>query len=198
MIKKKQLTIFSTPVISHLLRLVAFIGLKLSGWRTVGSPPALDKYVLIAAPHTSNWDFALMLPVVLKYRLDVHWLGKHTLFPRAVGWLMRWLGGIPINRTAAHNTVDQAAAAFEQSRKLVLLITPEGTRGKVEQWKAGFYHIARRVQLPIQLAFLDVRSKTVGFGPLFKPTGDIEADMRAMMAFYYDKHGIHPELGVSP
>lgn len=194
MIQKKSLTVFSTPVVAHILRFVSAIGLKLSGWRTVGEPPALKKYVLIAAPHTSNWDFPLMLQVVLKYRLDVHWMGKHSLFPFPFGGIMRWLGGIPINRTAAHNTVEQAAAAFGRSQELVLLITPEGTRGKVDRWKAGFYHIAQRVDLPIQLAFVDAATKTVGFGPLFYPTGDYEADLAEIRAFYQGKAGIRREF----
>lgn len=194
MIQKKQLTIFSTPGIAHFLRLVAFVGLKLTGWRTVGTPPKLDKFVMIAVPHTSNWDFAIMLPVVLKYKLDVHWIGKHTLFPKPIAWFMRWLGGIPINRSSAHNTVEQAAEAFNRSRELVLLLTPEGTRGKVDKWKAGFYHIACKVNLPIQLAYLDAKTKVVGFGPLFQPTGDFDADMSTMLAFYKDKQGIRPEL----
>ena len=107
---------------------------------------------------------------------------------------MRWLGGIPINRTTANNTVEQAAAAFGRSQELVLLITPEGTRGKVDRWKAGFYHIAQRVDLPIQLAFVDAATKTVGFGPLFQPTGDFEADLAEIRAFYQGKAGIRREF----
>jgi 1-acyl-sn-glycerol-3-phosphate acyltransferase len=194
LIEKKQMTIFSTPVVAHILRLVSFVGLKLTGWRTVGTPPNLDKYVMIAVPHTSNWDFPVMLTVVLKYKLDVHWIGKHTLFPWPIGWFMRWLGGISINRSLSHNTVEQAAEAFNRSKKLVLLLTPEGTRGKVEHWKAGFYHIAQKVNLPIQLAYVDARTKVVGFGPLFQPTGDFEADMKVMLAFYKDKQGIRSEF----
>ncbi|WP_372758733.1 lysophospholipid acyltransferase family protein [Litorivivens sp.] len=171
------------------------MALKVTGWRTVGEPPQLDKYVLIAAPHTSNWDFLVMLPVVLKYKLDVHWVGKHTLFPFPIAWFVRWLGGIPINRTAVGNTVEQAADAFRRSEKLVLLIAPEGTRGKVDRWKAGFYHIATRVELPIQLAFLDTKSKTVGFGPLVQTTGDYDVDLATIRDFYSDKQGIRPEFG---
>lgn len=195
MIKRKQLTIFSTPVITQIMRAVSFLALKVTGWRTVGEPPQLDKYVLIAAPHTSNWDFLVMLPVVLKYKLDVHWIGKHTLFPFPIAWFVRWLGGIPINRTAVGNTVEQAADAFRRSEKLVLLIAPEGTRGKVDRWKAGFYHIATRVELPIQLAFLDTKSKTVGFGPLVHTTGDYDVDLATIRDFYSDKQGIRPEFG---
>lgn len=189
MIKKKQLTMFSTPVIAPLLRLLGRLGLRLTGWRTVGNAPDLDKYVLICAPHTSNWDFPMMLFVVLKFRVDVHWMGKHTLFPFPIRALMKWLGGIPINRSAAHNTVEQAAQAFHRSESLVLIITPEGTRSKVDRWKAGFYHIAQRAKVPVQTAFLDVKSKTVGFGPLFEPTGDYDADLARIQAFYQDKQG---------
>ena len=149
---------------------------------------------MIAAPHTSNWDFPVMLSVVLKFKMDVHWIGKHTMFPKPIGWFMRWLGGIPIDRSAAQNTVEQAAEAFNQSQELVRLLAPEGTRGKVENWKAGFYHIAQAVNLPIQLAFLDAKTKVVGFGPLFQPTGDFDADMKVMLEFYKDKQGIRSEF----
>ncbi len=194
MITEKQRTIFSTPVISHALRLLSYLSLKLTGWRTVGAPPKIDKFVMIAAPHTSNWDFPVMLTVVLKYKMDVHWIGKHTMFPKPIAWFVRWLGGIPIDRSAAQNTVEQAAEAFNRSQELVLLLAPEGTRGKVDNWKAGFYHIAERVKLPIQLAYLDAKTKVVGFGPLLYPSGDFEADMKTMLEFYKDKQGIRSEL----
>lgn len=194
MIQKKSRTVFSTPVVAHVLRFVSAVWLRLSGWRLVGEPPALKKYVLIAAPHTSNWDFPLMLQVVLKFGLDVHWMGKHSLFPFPFGGFMRWLGGIPINRSAAHQTVEQVAAAFQRSEELILVITPEGTRGKVNRWKAGFYHIAQRVDIPIQLAFVDAATRTVGFGPLFQPTGDFEADLAEIRAFYQGKVGIRREF----
>ena len=194
MIKQKSMTIFSTPLISQFLRLVFFIGLKLTGWKTVGEPPKHDKYVMIAIPHTSNWDFLVMLPVVLKYKLDVHWMGKHTLFPKPIRWFVRWMGGIPIDRRSARNTVEQAAEAFHRSEQLVLLITPEGTRRKVDRLKAGFYHIATRVNVPIQLAYLDAKTKVVGFGPLVHPTGDYEKDVKEILAFYSDKQGIRSEF----
>ncbi|WP_372779524.1 lysophospholipid acyltransferase family protein [Litorivivens sp.] len=188
------MTIFSTPLISQLLRLVSFIGLKLTGWKTVGEPPKQDKYVMIAIPHTSNWDFLVMLTVVLKYKLDVHWMGKHTLFPAPIRWLVRWMGGIPIDRRSAQNTVEQVAEAFHRSEELVLLITPEGTRRKVDSLKAGFYHIATRVNVPIQLAYLDAKTKVVGFGPLVHPTGDYEKDVKEILAFYSDKQGLRSEF----
>ncbi|MBB3046674.1 1-acyl-sn-glycerol-3-phosphate acyltransferase [Litorivivens lipolytica] len=194
MIKNKGLTIFNTPLISPLLRLLATAGLKLSGWKTVGEAPKLNKYVLIAAPHTSNWDFFPMVSVVLKYKLEVHWIGKHTLFPFPIRWFVRWMGGIPIDRRAARNTVEQVAQAYNRSDKLALVIAPEGTRGKVDNWKAGFYHIATSVNVPIQATFVDSRTKTTGFGPLFHPTGDYEKDLSEIRAFYADKVGIRPEL----
>lgn len=192
--KTAKTTIFCTPVLTPLLRCLSTLILRFSGWKALGRPPEQDKYVLIAAPHTSNWDFALMLAMVFVLRLELHWMGKHTLFPWYVRWLMVYLGGIPIDRTSPQNTVEQMVEVFSRSERMVLLITPEGTRKKVERWKAGFYHIASGVGVPIVLGYLHVPDKVAGLGPTFTPTGDYPKDLEEIQSFYRDKVGFRPEF----
>jgi len=187
------ITVFSTPLLTPLLRLLAIATLRLIGWRGIGETPERQRFVLIAAPHTSNWDFPLMLLVVLQLRLRLYWMGKHSLFSFPFRGLMRWLGGIPIDRSRNHNTVDQVVQLYRQQDELVVLIPPEGTRKRVERWKTGFYHIANNAEVPIMLGYLDVSRHEAGLADYFQPTGDLEADMREIRAFYADKRGIRQE-----
>ena len=186
-------TVFSTPIITPLLRLLAILILKLIGWKALGDEPPYKKFVLIGAPHTSNWDFPLMLLVVLKLRLKLFWMGKHTLFPFPVGWLMKWLGGIPIDRRASHNVVNETVRQYRENEELIVLIPPEGTRSKVKEWKSGFYHIACNAGVPILLGYVDASRKEAGFADFFEPTGNIEQDMQQIRAFYSNKRGLNPE-----
>lgn len=186
-------TVFSTPILTPLLRLLAIGGLKLIGWHARGEELAQQRFVLIGAPHTSNWDFPLMLMVVLKLRLRVYWMGKHTLFPWGLGWLMKWLGGIPINRSASHNVVNETVRQYRDNEELVVLIPPEGTRKKVERWKTGFYHIAHLAGVPILMGYVDAANKEAGFADFYYPTGDIDRDMAEIRAFYANKKGLNPD-----
>lgn len=186
-------TLFRTPVLNRLLAAIATGILKTSGWRVVGAPPATERYVLIAAPHTSNWDFPMMLLAVLKLGMDVHWLGKSSLFRRPFGGVMRWLGGIPVDRSKSNNLVPQLTALFDRREELVLLIPPEGTRAKVERWKSGFYYVAAGAGVPILLGFIDASRKELGFGPLFQPSGDYYADLPRILSFYRDKSGLNAD-----
>ena len=186
-------TIFSTPLITPLLRIISIGILKLIGWKARGKVLEHQRFVLIGAPHTSNWDFPLMLLIVLKLRLRVFWMGKHTLFPFPLGWLMKWLGGIPINRTASHNVVNEIVRQYRENDELVVLIPPEGTRKKVNQWKTGFYHIANMAQVPILLGYVDAANKEAGIADFFTPTGDLEKDMLEIRCFYADKKGLNAE-----
>lgn len=186
-------TVFNTPILTPLLRWLAIGLLKVIGWRSVGQPPACRKFVVIGAPHTSNWDFPIMLLVVLKLKLRLHWMGKHSLFPFPLGTLMRWLGGIPIDRSRSHNTVDQIVELYGQQDDLVILIPPEGTRKKVEKWKTGFYHIANNAGVPILMGYIDAAPREAGLADFFEPTGDLERDMTEIRAFYASKTGIRPE-----
>lgn len=188
------MTLFTTPIISSLLRLLALLCMKLIGWRLEDKPPQVKKCVIIAAPHTSNWDFPMMLAVVLIHRMDVRWMGKNTLFPWYIGWLMKYLGGIPIDRSKSNNMIELMADEMKSRDSGVLLITPEGTRSKVNKWKSGFYHIAQEAELPIGLAYVDSRTKIVGFFDTFIPSGDYDTDIIKIQKLYEGKQGLKPSL----
>ena len=181
-----HLTIFSTPVINTLLRAGSIAFLKLAGWRIEGTLPAdARKCVLIAAPHTSNWDLPYTLMTAFVLRLNVYWMGKASIFRPPFGPVMRWLGGIAVQRDQSNNLVAASAAALMAAQGTVqLIVPPEGTRSKTTQWRTGFYYIALAAEVPIQLAFMDYTHKRAGLGPVFLPTGDIERDMRVIKAFY--------------
>ncbi len=189
-------TIFDTPVLKTLARLFSLLALKLSGWRTEGRLPDIPKFVMIAAPHTSNWDFVLLLFMAFAFRVKVYWMGKDALFRQPFYGLFKWLGGIPIDRSKSNNVVSQSIQQFNNNDKLVLAIPPSGTRKKVFYWKSGFYHIANGAEVPIALSFLDYGRKVGGFGPTIKPTGNIEEDMKSIKAFYADISGKYPEKTV--
>lgn len=172
--------------------------LKANGWRLVGQVPTPRRFVLLGAPHTSNWDFCYLLAFSWIYGVRMQWMGKHTLFRPPMGWLMRRLGGISIDRRAAHGIVEQMVRRFEQADELVLTIPPEGTRGRVEYWKSGFYEIAKSAGVPIVMGFLDYGGKRGGLGPVLHPSGDVTRDMGFVRAFYRDKVGKHPEAWAEP
>ncbi len=186
-------TVFSTPLVTPLLRWLSILILKLIGWKAVGRPVENARFVLIGAPHTSNWDFPIMLMVVLSLRLKVFWMGKHTLFPFPVGWFMKWLGGIPVDRSRATNLVEQTVQQYRENPELIVLVPPEGTRSKVKEWKTGFYRIAVNAQVPVLLGYVDAAKKEGGLADFFYPTGNLEEDMPKIRAFYADKVGINPE-----
>ncbi|MES3024678.1 MAG: lysophospholipid acyltransferase family protein [Pseudomonadota bacterium] len=181
-------TIFYTPVVNTLMRACSRLILRLLGWRVEGLTPeqlaATPKYVLIAAPHTSNWDFPYTLMVCFVLRLRVYWMAKASLFGWPIGWLSRWLGGISIERSATNNTVQTTVEAFAARERLVVLVAPEGTRGKVTHWKTGFYHIAHNAGVPIALAYLDFKRRSGGVGMMFNTSGDMAADMIEIQRFY--------------
>lgn len=178
-------------------KIVAWIGrtcLSALGWKVIGGPPVGDKYVLIAAPHTSNWDFPLMLLFGMALGFRPSWVGKDTLFRAPFGWLMRALGGIPVDRSSPRNMVEQLAARFEGCAKLVLAMPPEGTRGYSAYWKSGFYYVALTAGVPVAPSFLDYGRKQGGVGPLFRPSGNVRDDMDALRSFYADRRGRYPHL----
>ena len=185
-------TIFDTPVINVLMHWFSRMALRLTGWRVVGGVPTVPKYVLIAAPHTSNWDFPVALMVCFALRLRVYWMGKDSLFPPLVGGVMRWLGGIPVNRARSGNLVQATVDAYNSNARLIVIVPPEGTRSKVTQWKTGFYYIAQGAGVPIALGYLDFRKKEAGLSRMFQPSGDIAADMVEIQAFYAGITGKNP------
>jgi 1-acyl-sn-glycerol-3-phosphate acyltransferase len=167
--------------------------LKLSSWKLVDPPPDLPKYVLIAAPHTTNWDLVYMQAIGYASHMGVSWMGKHTLFKPPFGPIMRALGGVPVVRHERRNMVDQMADEFAKRDRFIIAIPPEATRKRSEHWRSGFYHIARAAGVPIVPGYLDYSKREAGFGPPLYPTGDIQKDMDVLRAFYSGKVGKYPE-----
>ena len=155
-----------------------------SGWRVAGEFPDIAKAVVIAAPHSTNWDVIWGLLVKVGLRLDVHFIGKREAFFWPLGSLLRSFGGMPIDRQAAHGVVGQMARQFASHERFWLAIAPEGTRKKVKKWKSGFWHIARAAHVPIIPIYFHYPEKTIGFGPLIYPTADADADMARIREFY--------------
>jgi 1-acyl-sn-glycerol-3-phosphate acyltransferase len=174
-------------------KFVGALFLKAAGWRCEGTAPSVSRYVLVAAPHTSNWDFPLMMAMAFVLGMRISWMGKHTLFAPPLGFLMRWLGGIPIERHKRTNVVDQMAEKLREPAPLALVVPAEGTRRRTEHWKSGFYHIARRAGVPVVLAYLDYGRKVGGIGPTIELSGDPKRDMDLVRTFYADKQGRFPE-----
>jgi 1-acyl-sn-glycerol-3-phosphate acyltransferase len=163
--------------------------LRLAGWRIEGQFPPDSKYVLIVAPHTSNWDFTLGLAVMFELEMRVSWLGKHVLFKAPFRRLLRWMGGIPVNRSASFGVVGECVRAFQEAPALMLALSPEGTRKGVSQWKSGFYNIAVQAGVPIMPVGFDYREHKVQLMPPFHPSGDLEVDLPLIQARFDEIHG---------
>ncbi len=167
--------------------------LDLTGWEPEGGRPQEQQFVLIAAPHTSNWDLVYLLALAVVFDVKISWMGKHALFRPPLGWLMRRVGGIPVVRDRSRNMVSQMADAFGEVEELALVVPAESTRSSVAHWKSGFYHIARTANVPIVMGYLDYKRRRGGFGPALLPTGNIRADMDEIRDFYADKVGKFPD-----
>lgn len=187
-----ETTIFNTPGLSAFYHFMAKSIMRLAGWRIEGGLPNLPKFVLIGAPHTSNWDFVLFLGVIFSLRANVKFMGKAELFRPPYGWFFYYCGGVPVDRKKSTGLVDQMVQAFRAAERFILVIAPEGTRHQVTEWKRGFYHIAKGAGIPIVMAQVDGKHKTVRMGQLFQPTEDIEADMQAIKSAFDGVGGIKP------
>ena len=166
------------------LRFLGSAVLKLMGWRVTGPFPEVSKAVVIAAPHTSNWDFIIGIAAKFQLQLQIHWLGKDTLFRKPFAWLFQWLGGTPVRRSSPEGIVDQTIGLFRNHDQYLLGLSPEGTRKKVDRWKTGFYHIARGAGVPIIPVAFDYATKTILIGEPFRPSESLEIDSVALMNFY--------------
>ena len=184
-------TIFNTPILSTLLHLLAKSILHATGWKVDGKFPDLPKFVVIGAPHTSNWDFMLFLAVIFYLRENVRFMGKAEIFRGPFGWFFYWCGGVPVDRSKSQGLVEQMVQACKASEQFILVIAPEGTRHRVTEWKMGFYHIARDAGIPIVMAVVDGIRKTVRVGQVFHPTQDADTDMKAIKGFFAGKVGIN-------
>ncbi|MFT5738794.1 MAG: 1-acyl-sn-glycerol-3-phosphate acyltransferase [Planctomycetota bacterium] len=183
-------TIFNTPLVTPCVRWLAVISLRLLGWRIKGRPPELDKFVVVAYPHTSNWDFPFTIALFFEFNLQIYWMGKSNLFVGPIGPLMRWLGGIPIKLDRPEGVVDQMTQAFISTKRLVVVISPESNRQRVKRWRTGFYHIALASKIPV---VLDFPKKEAGYLGHLEPSGDLKADLKLIKAKYTGIRGLYPD-----
>ncbi len=177
-------------------RLAAALGrfmMGIRGWRVEGGFPDIPRMVLIVAPHTSNWDFLTGTWVKLAMRMGARFVGKHTLFRGPLGVLMRWLGGVPVDRSNAAGFVEETARVLRESERMTLVLAPEGTRKHTDRWKSGFYRIAVAAGVPIVLAGFDYPRKVIFFGPTIEPTGDYERDLALIQSHFNADMALIPE-----
>lgn len=167
--------------------------LKLFGWKVVGELPPDKKYMVVVAPHTSNWDFAVGLFARFSVGVKINFLAKNQLFFFPLGLLLRILGGAPVNRSKKNNTVEQVVEIFRSRDEFKLAITPEGTRGPVTRWKEGFYHIACQAELPIVMVAPDYSTKELRIHEKFQPSGDIDTDFPKILDFFRTIKGRYPK-----
>ncbi|GAA1652033.1 1-acyl-sn-glycerol-3-phosphate acyltransferase [Microbacterium flavum] len=185
-------------------RLLARVYWFFSRWTLRSEPAPTRPTVLIGAPHTSNWDFVLMLAIAWRLGIPIRWLGKASLFAGWRGPIMRALGGIPVQRDDASRVVDEVVGRVRDGEVFGLVVTPDGTRGtrgprsEAVFWKSGFYRIARETGMPVTLGYVDRTTMTTGLGPTMSLTGDVAADMDRIRAFYADKAGLRPERRTEP
>ena len=186
------MTVYDTILIRTIMRWLSLVVLRLTGWTPSGKVPIYRKYVLIAAPHTSNWDFLYILCFAFHFRIKLLIMMKSTWFFWPLGPVFKWLGALPVDRSQSNNMVSRSIEAFRQTDAMVLVVPPSGTRKKVLYWKSGFYYIAHGAKVPIVMGFLDYRRKVGGFGPSFHPTGMISEDIAAIRSFYRGITGRYP------
>ena len=175
---------------------LAKAALRLSRWTAVGEVPRSG--ILVGAPHTSNWDFVMMLLVMWRGDVTPRVLVKKELFRGPLGWLLHRLGGVPIDRSDPGQVVRELLEEANRGEPFLLILAAEGTRERTEYWKSGFWRISRATGLPMSFASIDGPSRTAGFGPTFTATADVVADMDRVREFYRDKRGIHPERRSEP
>jgi 1-acyl-sn-glycerol-3-phosphate acyltransferase len=178
-------------------RFIARLFWTFSRWKLVSEPAPARPTILVGAPHTSNWDFVLMLAIAWRLGVRMRWLGKNGLFRGWKGPIMRALGGIPVDRENPGRVVDDVVARIRSGEVFGLVVTPEGTRSG-DGWKSGFYRIARTTGMPVVLGYVDRTTMTTGLGPTIEMTGDVAGDMDRIRAFYADKAGFRPELRTEP
>ncbi len=174
-------------------RKFALFLLYIFGWKAKGVLPNIPKVVLVGAPHTSNWEGILTSIISLALGIRVSWMTKHTLFKRPFGTIIRSLGGIPVDRTAKNGTVAQIVQMIHEHDKIMIAITPEGTRGHVRQWRKGFYYIAQGADIPIVPSTFDYAKKEVEFMPVFNISGDYDADLPLIKSIFEGVTPRHPE-----
>ena len=182
---------------SRLFRTAMLAFFRARGWKAIGAPPANRRCVIIAAPHTSNWDFLYFLGLTDALGIKAHFMAKLSLFRWPFGRFMREMGGVPVDRSGGRDQVAQMIAEFGRRDEFMLTIAPEGTRGAVRQWRTGFYHIAHGAGVPLVCGLMDYRTRTSGLGPAIVTTGDYAADMAKVAEFYRSCTPRRPHLATT-
>jgi 1-acyl-sn-glycerol-3-phosphate acyltransferase len=167
--------------------------MRLWGWRFVGTFPNAPRFILIVAPHTSNWDFFVLVIAKLALGIDATWIGKDSLFRWPVRGLLTRLGGIPIDRASPHGTVRQLVARFTTHKQMVFALTPEGTRKRVEHWRSGYWHVAHDARVPIVPVGPDYALKTIFVGPPLVTSESLEEDERKLRSYFASISARRPE-----
>lgn len=176
-----------------MLKSFASFFLRLLGWKTDPQLPEFKKYVLIGAPHTSNWDFMYTMIGLTSMGIKFNWVAKHTLFFWPLGVVFRMIGGIPVNRKSGTSFLKKSIDLYREREEFIMAIAPEGTRGKTEFWKTGFYTVAKKAKVPVVMGYIDYQNKQLGVSGVLHPSGDLEQDMHILADFYKDKRGKYPE-----
>ena len=176
---------------SILLRKIARFGINISGWTIKGMVPDEERIVIIAAPHTSNWDFVLAMLAIFGLNIKLRWLGKHSIFKPGFKIFFKWLGGIPVYRDNPSNLIDNVVKIVKKEKSIVIAMTPEGTRKKVKRWKTGFLRIAKQTHSKILLISIDAPTKSIEIGKVFNPTGNSEDDLAFIQKYYSSFRGIN-------
>ncbi|MFI5312020.1 MAG: lysophospholipid acyltransferase family protein [Gemmatimonadales bacterium] len=174
-------------------RLAAILAMRLSGWRFEGEMPNLPQFVVIVAPHTSNWDFAVGVMAMFALGIRGTFLGKHSLFRWPLGAMMRWLGGVPVDRSASHNVVEQTTDYFRHRPQIVLALSPEGTRRKLPEWRTGFWYVAKGASVPIVPMAFDYSRRMFRIYPPVVTSESRERDFEQLHALFDAKMARHPD-----
>ena len=177
---------------SKLLRKIARFGINISGWSIKGKVPDEERILIIAAPHTSNWDFILAMLAIFGLNIKLRWLGKHSIFKPGFNFFFKWLGGIPVYRDNPSTLIDSVVKIVKKEKSIVIAMTPEGTRKKVKRWKTGFLRIAKQTHSKILLISIDAPTKSIEIGKIFNPTGNSDEDLAFIQKYYSSFRGINP------
>ena len=166
--------------------------MKITGWKTIGNFPTDQRVVMVAGPHTSNWDFVLAMSFILSLDVNIHWVGKHSIFKRGFRRILRKMGGIPVNRAEPKELKNEIHNITEKYKGFMIAIAPEGTRKKVEKLKSGFLRIANETNSKIMMAGIDFSKKTIELGDFFSPSGDVDKDLQFINEYFSNFSGKHP------
>jgi 1-acyl-sn-glycerol-3-phosphate acyltransferase len=176
------------------LKLIGKVAMKITGWKTTGHFPEDERVVLVAGPHTSNWDFVLAISLILSLDVNFHWIGKHSVFKKGFRRLLRKMGGIPVNRANPAALMQEIQNVTDKYKGFLIVIAPEGTRQKVKRLKSGFLRIANETNSQIMMAGIDFSNKTIELGDFFSPTGDVEQDLETIREYFSNFSGKRPEF----